>query len=1158
MVSVQLGGVGEDLAVWRDEMAAAVAQVLRHEFPGGPGREADRHVRIGDVHALGDGWYALPTHETRIEPDDLGDMRLATRGGPGDPQGRSFTVMGWQVETQRIRLQVAAHAPQSGLSLWAMRRPRDFLLKSLLESVQQINAQGLADRLAHGRVDPVAPFDSTACDRVFKGGQAQAYLACTSPGLRLVWGPPGTGKTRVLTRALSDLALRGKRVLLVSGTNVAVDNALEGALKDRTGLPAGLMVRVGTPVLASVAQDPRVSLPLLVRHRVEEAEKAVQAVAAELAALTADPRLGELADAEHGLEGFDQAAYAQAAARLAHGRLVEQLAEEREIVADERDEILRRALETQETVEQLERRWAETAAARALLDQVADWEEEIQQGETATQQLRAALVTIDATLTHLGTAEEQLKEQRGRRANKQRNEIQQQRRQVLDRRAVVQTQLRDATEVYSSHHATLRNQIAEATAQAHPVTATSVRALAVAVTGAQRMRDEVRQELAQTEATLNTAEHRLRTAQEDDGPRDGDADLVTTADRAGLPQLAGRISALRDACGELLQTQASLEKEHERLVHELARRRAQAEPDLIRGAKVVATTLARLRLNRTVAEGPYDVVLVDEAGAALLPELFVAVAKAKETAVLFGDFCQLGAVLPKKPPTRPEHARWIIPDCFETAGIRSGREALAHPGCAALLTTHRFGPDTTELVNRVTYGGLLTSARPPHDRRLDPEIVLITTDGLGDDLGLARRTAGEDGRWWAAGSLLSTALAERHRDDGETVGIVTPYKLQARITRDWLNDQDLLFRAPVVEVGTAHSFQGREFDVVILDLVEDGRWPGWISSGDFTAAEAYARNGARLLTVGATRARRRVYILTAWRALTHAKPGTALAHLAALATDPAGPRVTGVRATQVLGLPEAETHELSPLQQEVWEALEGHVRYTAMHDEDTYFPDALDAIDQARHSIWLWSPWYTMRVWQVLPHLKRARQRGVRIHLFVTDESDSLLQGQLSNPRTAADAARRLPELRAAADVVVHIKNMHQKILIVDEQISFLGSLNTLSHREGPSGRREVMVRFHGRRFARHLLDHENADLIARPPICPDHAVQAELRKFTIRQSRNSNQAPNSPKQRYFAWVCPAKTATTNSDGTTKDTACSRKRSLRPDHTRHLGRHQPL
>ena len=76
----------------------------------------------------------------------------------------------------------------------------------------------------------------------------------------------------------------------------------------------------------------------------------------------------------------------------------------------------------------------------------------------------------------------------------------------------------------------------------------------------------------------------------------------------------------------------------------MARLQAEAEPTLIRDARLVATTLASMRLDKTVAESSFDVVLIDEAAAASLPEIVIALAKASETAVLLGDFCQLGPI----------------------------------------------------------------------------------------------------------------------------------------------------------------------------------------------------------------------------------------------------------------------------------------------------------------------------------------------------------------------------------------------------------------------------------------------------------------------------------------------------------------------------------
>jgi phosphatidylserine/phosphatidylglycerophosphate/cardiolipin synthase-like enzyme len=75
----------------------------------------------------------------------------------------------------------------------------------------------------------------------------------------------------------------------------------------------------------------------------------------------------------------------------------------------------------------------------------------------------------------------------------------------------------------------------------------------------------------------------------------------------------------------------------------------------------------------------------------------------------------------------------------------------------------------------------------------------------------------------------------------------------------------------------------------------------------------------------------------------------------------------------------------------------------------------------------------------------------------------------------------------------------HQKIIVIDRTLTFIGSMNVLSHKPGTTGRREIMVLFQGSPFAQDILDHERADLLASPPRCAQcnrPAERARLRRY--------------------------------------------------------------
>ena len=88
----------------------------------------------------------------------------------------------------------------------------------------------------------------------------------------------------------------------------------------------------------------------------------------------------------------------------------------------------------------------------------------------------------------------------------------------------------------------------------------------------------------------------------------------------------------------------------------------------------------------------------------------------------------------------------------------------------------------------------------------------------------------------------------------------------------------------------------------------------------------------------------------------------------------------------------------------------------------------------------------------LLPPLRLAKERGVRVVVFVRDEND-VLQRQ-----TVELVAQIMSEIGLA----VPMNAMHQKIAVFDERTVMIGSLNILSQR----WTREVMLTMQGAHFA--------------------------------------------------------------------------------------------
>lgn len=78
--------------------------------------------------------------------------------------------------------------------------------------------------------------------------QRSAVQLCLDANLAFIWGPPGTGKTTTLAHIVDELMGNGLRLLVLSTTNAAVDQALEKIVREpamAAQLEKGKVVRIG-------------------------------------------------------------------------------------------------------------------------------------------------------------------------------------------------------------------------------------------------------------------------------------------------------------------------------------------------------------------------------------------------------------------------------------------------------------------------------------------------------------------------------------------------------------------------------------------------------------------------------------------------------------------------------------------------------------------------------------------------------------------------------------------------------------------------------------------------------------------------------------------------------------------------------------------------
>lgn len=251
----------------------------------------------------------------------------------------------------------------------------------------------------------------------------------------------------------------------------------------------------------------------------------------------------------------------------------------------------------------------------------------------------------------------------------------------------------------------------------------------------------------------------------------------------------------------------------------------QKEGQLLHDAFIIGATLAKAASDETIYSKDYNVVLVDEASMAYIPQAAFAATLGKRL-IICGDFKQLPPIASAR---HPLVEKWLKQDIFHSAGITSSvNDRELHPHLFLLQEQRRMHPHISAFTNQYIYHSLVSDHKSVKKNRNNivekapfpnNASILVDTGYTGLHCITERSSRSRINLWQL---LLSFQLIhESYVNGARSIGYATPYRAQAELMSLLLHDlyENELHHADII-AATVHRFQGSERDVMIFDSVD--------------------------------------------------------------------------------------------------------------------------------------------------------------------------------------------------------------------------------------------------------------------------------------------------------------------------------------------------
>ncbi len=520
----------------------------------------------------------------------------------------------------------------------------------------------------------------------------------------------------------------------------------------------------------------------------------------------------------------------------------------------------------------------------------------------------------------------------------------------------------------------------------------------------------------------------------------------------------------------------------------------QTEADgVLTNARVVGTTLTKVFTCSRMQDEMFDVAIVDEVSMVPLPHLYWSLSKVTKGVTLVGDFKQLPPIIQSETKQALE---WIGRNIFDVLNLATVEQSIKSELVSMLNTQFRMVPEIAAVSSEMFYGGLLQTSKSTSQLGLNDSVfgqnrvVIIDTSEI-DPSCTAALTSKINNYSARIAQKLCERLAREHPDI--TIGITSPYRPQAELIAKNLKDEMLGDRTTV---STVHKFQGSETSVLIFDCT-DG--PG--AGSNYSMLNSHQNDGGVkksnadvLLNVALTRARSLfILIVNKNHYLKNFENGLLCQFIDKLSKGGITVPSATIDKGYSLGLalnPALIKIDLAP------DAAQNSNDKSVYNENDFWVPFWQD-LATANRSVFIVSPFLTMnRSQEFFGAFSELIARGVAIILYTRPSEEH-------SQKMITESENVIQKMLSLGATVITQSKIHQKTIIIDDEICWEGSLNILSQRESS----EHMRRLTGRNLC---IEARNNLRLAFPGEDVSASVDGTIAEMPIQNLELGNTKPPS------------------------------------------------